>query len=33
MTTLMDRPAYEVMQDHTEFDRIARAICLERGGS
>jgi hypothetical protein len=28
---LMDRPAYEVMQDHTEFDRIARAICLERG--
>ena len=31
MTTLMDRPAYEVMQQHGEFDKIARGICLERG--
>jgi len=29
---LLDRPAYQTMQgDHGEFDKVVRAICLERG--
>ncbi len=28
--TLLDRPAFEVFEDHVQLDRLVQAICLER---